>query len=56
MQVASSPALGADGTIYVGSTDKNLYAVDVAGAMKWKYETGSYVAETGAGGSGCRPP
>ena len=53
----SSPALGADGTIYVGSNDKHLHAVaEGNGALKWKYETGAYVGETGAGGSGCRPP
>ncbi len=34
MQVyRSNPALGADGTIYVGSQDKHLHAVDEAGAM-----------------------
>jgi outer membrane protein assembly factor BamB len=42
--VASSPAIGADGTIYVGSgwyfltsTDSALYALNVDGGLKWKY-------------------
>ena len=35
-QVISSPAV-ADGMVFVGSTDGNLYAVDLAsGAQKWK--------------------
>ena len=38
-QVISSPAI-ANGLAYVGSTDGNLYAVDVeSGAQKWKFET-----------------
>ena len=38
-QVISSPAI-ADGTAYVGSTDGNLYAVDLGtGAQKWKFAT-----------------
>ena len=36
----SSPALGADGTIYVGSADDNLYALTPNGSLKWKYATG----------------
>jgi outer membrane protein assembly factor BamB len=35
--VISSPAVDAQ-TAYVGSTDRNLYAVDLAsGAQKWKF-------------------
>ncbi len=50
MQVHSSPALGADGTIYVGSGDEHLHAVaEGNGAQKWKYETGHYVAESRPG-------
>jgi outer membrane protein assembly factor BamB len=42
--VISSPAV-AGGTIYVGSTDGNLYAVDSeAGALKWKFEAKSRIA------------
>jgi PQQ-like domain len=37
--VISSPAV-AKGVVYVGSTDGNLYAVDLeTGAQKWKFET-----------------
>jgi outer membrane protein assembly factor BamB len=37
--VESSPAVGADGTIYVGSFDHNLYAVNPDGSQKWKFTT-----------------
>ena len=55
-QVDSSPALGADGTVYVGSNDSHLHAVaEAEGTQKWKYATGDEVAETGAEeGSECR--
>ena len=39
MGCMSSPAIGADGTIYVGSVDKRLYAIDPNGTLKWAYET-----------------
>lgn len=35
--VRSSPAIGPDGTIYVGSSDGNLYAINSDGILKWKY-------------------
>ena len=39
----SSPAV-ADGTVYFGSGDGHVYAVDAAtGALKWKYKTGDVV-------------
>ena len=40
--IYSSPAVGADGTIYVGSDDDNLYALTdngTSGSLKWKYAT-----------------
>ena len=42
-RIFSSPAV-AGGVIYVGSTDHNLYAVNLAeGSQKWKFKTGSGV-------------
>ena len=36
----SSPAIGADGTIYIGSRDDNLYALNSEnGSEKWIYQT-----------------
>lgn len=44
----SSPAV-ANGVVYVGSLDKNLYAVDAkTGAMLWSYGMGSYVESSPA--------
>ncbi len=40
-RIDSSPAIGDDGTIYVGSEDNNLYAINPDGSLKWKFETGS---------------
>ena len=38
--VISSPGIGADGTIYVGSYDKNIYALDgKTGDELWKFQT-----------------
>ena len=37
--IVSSPAIGADGTIYVGSCDKNLYAINPDGSKKWYFVT-----------------
>jgi outer membrane protein assembly factor BamB len=37
--VASSPSIAADGTIYVGSHDKNFYALAPDGKLKWKFAT-----------------
>jgi len=34
-----TPVFGADGTIYVGDANKNLYALDPNGTPKWKYTT-----------------
>ncbi|MFC1537662.1 PQQ-binding-like beta-propeller repeat protein, partial [Gemmatimonadota bacterium] len=38
-----APAIGADGTIYFGSKDDYLYALNPEGSLRWKYQTGSDV-------------
>ena len=45
---SSSPALGADGAIYVGSCDDNLYALNPDGSLKWQYTTGKPVKSSPA--------
>ena len=46
--IHSSPAV-ADGTVYVGSRDFKLYALDAAtGAKRWEYKTGSWVESSPA--------
>ena len=38
-EVISSPAIGEDGTIYIGSRDYNLHAINPDGTEKWSFET-----------------
>ena len=47
----SSPAIGADGTIYVGSKDYSLYAINADGTQKWKFTTGGFVQSSAAIGT-----
>ncbi len=44
----SSPAIGPDGTIYVGSQDDFLYAVNHDGTLKWRLQTGGVVRSSPA--------
>ena len=46
--VISSPAIGRDGTVYVGSRDTHLYAINPDGTLKWKFETEDYVTSSPA--------
>jgi outer membrane protein assembly factor BamB len=34
----ASPTIGADGTVYIGANNSNLYAVAPDGSMKWLFE------------------
>ena len=49
--VDSSPAIGADGTIYVGSYDGKLYALNPDGTQKWAFTTGDAVYSSPAIGA-----
>jgi outer membrane protein assembly factor BamB len=51
-RVISSPAVVA-GTLFVGSTDGNLYALDASsGSQKWKFTTPSWIVSSPAVASG----
>jgi len=50
-RIYSSPAIGADGTIYVGSIDNNLYAINPDGSQKWSFTTGYCVYSSPAIGA-----
>ena len=50
-RVTSSPAIGSDGTIYVGSLNDALYAINPDGSKKWEFKTGDYVDSSPAIGS-----
>ncbi|SFD85081.1 PQQ-like domain-containing protein [Thiohalospira halophila DSM 15071] len=42
--VDSSPAIGADGTVYVGSDDSKVYALDPGDSSEqWAYDTGDWI-------------
>ncbi len=41
--VRSSPAIDSDGTIYIGSGDDKLYAINPDGTKKWEFLTGDPV-------------
>ena len=43
-RVRSSPAIGADGTVYFGANDGNLYALNPQdGSLKWSFATGGAI-------------
>ena len=48
---APSPAVGADGTIYMGSDDHRLYALNPDGTLKWFYQTGGAIRSSPAIGA-----
>jgi outer membrane protein assembly factor BamB len=47
--------VAADGTIYVGSEDNNLYAINPDGSQKWKFTTADFTGlfSTIFAGGGC---
>ena len=47
------PAIGDDGTVYFGTEDNKLYAVDgKTGTKKWEFETGGSVSSPVIGDDG----
>jgi len=41
--VTSDPAIGDDGTIYIGSCDGYLYAMNTNGTLKWRFKTNDWI-------------
>jgi outer membrane protein assembly factor BamB len=41
--VASSPAIAADGTVFVGSDDGMIHSIASDGTRRWAYRTGGTV-------------
>ncbi|MFC1651558.1 PQQ-binding-like beta-propeller repeat protein [Patescibacteria group bacterium] len=39
-RIESSPAIGTDGTIYIGNHDNTFYAINPDGSKKWKFKVG----------------
>ncbi len=48
MGTYASPAIGPDGTIYIGTEDHLVYAIDRLGRRKWTFSTGSWVESSAA--------
>src|SRR3990170_1777759 len=42
-RVNSTPAAGRNGSVYVGSTDGALYALDGKGGLRWSFKTAGEV-------------
>ena len=50
--VTSSPAIGSDGTVYAGTSDGKLYAINGKTGVKiWEFETGGWMSSSPAIGS-----
>ncbi|MFO0611444.1 MAG: PQQ-binding-like beta-propeller repeat protein [Polyangiaceae bacterium] len=41
--IFSSPVVGADGTVYVGSADRTFYAINEDGTLRWSLLTGEII-------------
>ena len=41
--VFSSPVIGGDGTVYVGSADTFFYAIAPSGKLRWRFKTGEII-------------
>ena len=48
----SAPVIGAQGTVYVGSSDGTLYAIEPDGNLKWKPKSNNGVGSACVGADG----
>ena len=46
--IFSTPIIGADGTIYIGSADTYFYAIKPDGRLRWRLKTGGLIDAAGA--------
>ena len=46
-EINGTPAVGSDGTVYIGSTDGFLYAFNPSGSYRWRYASGE-IGDSGA--------
>jgi len=44
--VISSPAIGGDGTVYVGAYNQSVYAFSADGELLWKHKTDKYISSS----------
>jgi outer membrane protein assembly factor BamB len=45
--IFASPIIGADGTVYVGSADRNFWAISASGRVMWRFRTGEIIDSSG---------
>jgi outer membrane protein assembly factor BamB len=45
--IFSSPIVGGDGTVYIGSADRSFYAIRADGTEKWRFRTGEIIDSAG---------
>ena len=45
--IFSSPVIGGDGTIYIGSADRHMYALNPDGTERWSFLTGEIIDSAG---------
>ncbi|HEY2770224.1 MAG TPA: PQQ-binding-like beta-propeller repeat protein [Solirubrobacteraceae bacterium] len=45
--IFSTPIVGGDGTVYVGSADTYFYAVSARGKLRWRFKTGNLIDSAG---------
>ncbi|MCX6841352.1 MAG: PQQ-binding-like beta-propeller repeat protein [candidate division WOR-3 bacterium] len=50
--INGSPAIAADGTVYVASDDSYFYALNADGTLRWRYKTGAGISSSPAIGEG----
>jgi outer membrane protein assembly factor BamB len=46
--IFSTPVIGSDGAVYVGSGDSSFYALDARGHLRWRLKTGGLIDAAGA--------
>ncbi len=44
-RIYSSPVIGRDGTVFIGSDDGSLYAINPTGYLKWRFRAGTIEKE-----------
>jgi outer membrane protein assembly factor BamB len=49
--IRSSPAVAPDGSVYFGSADNNLYALNPDGTKRWAFAAGNIIESSPAIGS-----
>ncbi len=50
--ICSSPAICADGTVYIGDISKKIYAINVDGGLKWSYSMSGACSSPAIGADG----